>query len=82
MRCKDKLIKIMRCNKKEYYSKLLEENKSNIQGTWKVLNNIIKKVLGKQISFFVNNQNVTINNRKEVVDEFNDYFVKVVKDVK
>ena len=82
MRCKDKLIKIMRCNKKEYYSKLLEENKSNIQGTWKALNNIIKKVLGKQISFFVNNQNVTINNRKEVADEFNDYFVKVVKDVK
>lgn len=44
---KNKLINLMRCNKKEYYRKLLEENRSNIQGTWKVLNRIIQKDIGK-----------------------------------
>lgn len=38
---KIKLITIMRLKKKEYYSKMLEDSKNNMQRTWKVLNNII-----------------------------------------
>ena len=44
---KNKLTSIMRLNKKDYFHKLLEQNKSNTQGIWKVLNNIIKNGAGK-----------------------------------
>lgn len=33
----NKLTSIMRLSKKDYYHKLLEQNKSNSQGIWKVL---------------------------------------------
>lgn len=38
----NKLTKIMKSNKKEGYSKQLEENRSNIKNTCKILNAIIK----------------------------------------
>lgn len=41
-RYKNKLIQIIRFNKKAYYCNLLEQNKNDIQGTWRVLNAIIR----------------------------------------
>ncbi len=38
----------MRLNKKEYYYKLLEQYRSDTQGTWQVLNSIIRKGMGKE----------------------------------
>lgn len=46
---KNKLISIMRLGKKDYYHKQLEQHKNDIQGRWKVLNNVIKNVQGTQI---------------------------------
>ncbi len=40
---KNKLVNIIRTRKKEYYHTLLEQNRSNTQDTWRVLNSIIKK---------------------------------------
>ena len=31
----------MRISKKEYYRKLLDNNKNNIKGLWNILNNVI-----------------------------------------
>lgn len=39
---KNKLVSIMRTCKRDYFHKLLEEQKQNIKGTWKVINTIIK----------------------------------------
>lgn len=63
----------MRCNKKQYYHQIVGATCST------VLNSIIEKHNRKvdYPSYFVKNQNVTINNVKEVADEFNCYFVKV-----
>lgn len=44
---KNKLMNIMRFRKNDYYNKQLLEYRTNAQGTWKVLNSIIKNVTGK-----------------------------------
>lgn len=76
---KNKLTNIMRHCKKEYYNQLLEQNKSNTQGTWNVLNSIIKKGVKKSDfpNYFTTNENVDISTPKEIVNEFNDYFINV-----
>lgn len=40
---KNKLISIIRANKKNHYHKWLEQYRSNVQGTWRVINSIMKK---------------------------------------
>ena len=76
---KNKLTSIMRQSKKEYYHKLLEQNKNNTQGIWKVLNNIIKKG-GARVempNYFVKDNNMTVNKTIDIANEFNDFFVNV-----
>lgn len=76
---KNKLISIMRSNKKEHYHKLLEQYRSNTQGTWRVLKSLIKKGTGKadKPNYFVKDNNTIINKTKEIANEFNNYFVNV-----
>lgn len=38
---KNKLTSILRQAKKDYYNEMLNENKNNIRGTWKFLNEVI-----------------------------------------
>ena len=79
---KNKLIRIMRSSKRDYYSKVLEDNKSNIKNTWKVLNGIIKKGSGKvgYPTYFQTNSK-TFNDMSLVADEFNKFFVGVGPDL-
>lgn len=46
---KNRLISMMRSIKRNYYSKVLEGNNSNIKSTWQVLDQIIKE--GSSSSF-------------------------------
>ena len=41
-RCKNKLTTIMRQAKREYYNKILKENKDNLKGTWRILNEVMR----------------------------------------
>ncbi len=76
---KNKLISIIRFSKKDYYNKLLDKHKNNIQTTWKVLNSIIKKNTGKvdYPNYFVNDDKLSINKMNDIVNEFNEYFVNI-----
>ena len=76
---KNKLVSIIRNSKKLYFYTLLEQQKQNMQGTWKVLNKIIKKTNNKQEcqSHFINDNEDLIRNPKEIATEFNDYFFNV-----
>jgi hypothetical protein len=75
---KNKLIRIIRFNKKEYYHRLLEQQRSNIQGTWKILNSIIKKGTGKKdYPMYFTKENIIMDKSKEIANEFNNFFVKV-----
>ena len=69
---------ILRIAKQDYYSKLLDRNKKNMKGIWNILNNIIKKNSEKN-SFpqcFTNNDD-NFEDSKDVVHNFNKYFVSV-----
>ncbi len=76
---KNKLISIIRSSKKDYYNKLLDKHKNNIQSTWKVLNSIIKKNTGKidYPNYLVNDDKLSINKMNDIVNEFNEYFVNI-----
>ncbi|KAI2647507.1 DNA-directed RNA polymerase subunit omega [Labeo rohita] len=74
---KNKLTTIMRCAKKDYYTNVLMENKSNIKRMW----NVLREVMGSKINYsqplyLMNEQNVEISGEK-MADEFNSFFVNV-----
>ena len=75
---KNKLTKIIKTAEKLYYSRILEEQKNNIKGTWRILNQAIKGVsTPKNIpDVFVDN-NTEIKDKKEIANGFNNFFVNV-----
>lgn len=75
---KNKLTNIMRICKKEYYCKILENNKNNIKKIWNILNSIIRNGT-RQVNYpqyFIDNDK-NINNMDDVVNSFNNFFVNV-----
>ena len=75
---KNKLTSIIRKCEKEYYMKVLEQEKHNIKGTWKILNSIIRK--GQKSTSFPDsfeNNGATLKNKMDIANGFNDFFVKV-----
>ena len=68
----------MRISLKEYYRKLLDNNKNNIKGLWNILNNVIGNG-STQVNYpheFMEND-MTIDNMDDAVNGFNKYFVNV-----
>lgn len=68
---KNKLTSIIRNARKKYYNKILEDNKNNIQRTWKVINHIIynRNYKSDFPSYFLNKSDVAVDNL--------NYFVNV-----
>ena len=75
---KNKLTNIIRKCRKEHYSKLLENNKNNIKGVWKILNSIIKNNSGhKNYPQYFVDKDIKNYNMEDVVNSFNNFFVNV-----
>ncbi len=76
---KNKLTVILRQAKRDYYNKRLLENKNDIKSTWKILNEVIANnpEPTSKPSFYINDSKVVLKNLKEVVNEFNSFFVNV-----
>ncbi len=75
---KNKLTHIIRTSKKNYYCRMLNDNKNNIKAIWGLLNSIIRNS-SKQIDYpeyFIDKDNVTYN-KNDVADNFNKFFVNV-----
>lgn len=60
----------MRRAKKDYYTNLLMENKSNIKRMWKVLREVMGSKMNYSQPLYMNEQNVEISGEK-MADEFN-----------
>ncbi|XDV36142.1 hypothetical protein PO909_005986 [Leuciscus waleckii] len=75
---KNKLVGIIRRQKKDYYTKLLDKKKNSTKDTWSILNSVMQKskVKTKFPNKFTKN-NVDICNKTEIVNEFNNYFVSI-----
>ena len=76
---KNKLTKVLRHCEKQYYSNTLKECSNNVQKTWKVLNEIIKKqrCSAVNVETFIDKYGRNINNKLDVADGFNDCFVNI-----
>ena len=76
---KNKLTNIKRISEKEYYAKLIENNKNNIKNMWRSLNEIIKKKPQKcdYPEQFKCEDGSVISNKNEISNKFNEYFVNV-----
>ena len=58
----NKLNKLLRSAKRNYYSNQLEKEKKNIKNTWKILNNVLNKNHKKSCNTEFNLNGQTINN--------------------
>ena len=76
---KNKLTNIKRICKKQYFSKLINENKSNIRGTWRILNQLInrKNNITEYPDEFCSEDHVKVKGDKNIATKFNDFFVNV-----
>ena len=66
--------------KKEHYHKILDNNKNNIRGIWKLLNNIIRNGSGQvhYPQYFVENDKKNIYNMTDVVNRFNSFEIIIL----
>ncbi len=68
----------MRISKKDYYNKILNDNKNDVKGIWNMLNNIIRNG-SRNIEYpqcFRDNEG-TVSNMNDVVNGFNNFFVSI-----
>ena len=75
---KNKLISILRNVKVRYYEQLLEQNKTDIKKTWKILNTLTSRVRRKcnyPEEFKLND--IFIRGNQNIANKFNEYFVNV-----
>ena len=79
---KNKLTAILRKEKKKYYCLLLQENKNDIAGTWKILRTIMGNA-HKTHDFpaKLNNSGNMINDQTDVANMFNGFFINVGPDL-
>ena len=78
---RNKLTFIFIAAEKKNYSKLLQKYKNDVKGTWKILNNVIKKKKGTCTYFpefvKVGLNGTTISDKNEIADGFNNFFVNI-----
>lgn len=79
---KNKLTAIIRTSKKLYYKRVFETNKNNTKKIWEILNDVTRKGHKKNRypDHYVVEEEV-IENMSSIVDNFNNFFVKVGPDL-
>ena len=77
-RYKNKLTRMTRASKKDYYNNQLENHKYNIKGLWSILNKIIKKgSLSINYPLCFIDKGETISHLNDIANGFNDFFVNI-----
>ena len=74
---RNRLNYTLRLAKQNHFSNLLEQEKSNMRNTWKILNSIIRPNSSKKFSekFVSGNEVYTCPNK--IASKFNDYFANI-----
>ena len=73
----NKLNKLLKTAKKNYFSDQLEKEKNNIKNTWKILNNVLNKNHTKPCNTEFNLNGQVIDNPEQIPDHFNDFFINI-----
>lgn len=75
---KNKLVLIIRKQKKDYYIHLIDKSKGSIKNTWGVINKVLHKGRAKIITpDFITKNNSDKNATEEIANEFNNYFANI-----
>ena len=74
---RNRLNRIIRARKKEYFTCLLERNKSDICKTWKVINEILGKQNSSKLPQFILKGHRKIEGDKMIANAFNSYFASI-----
>ena len=71
------LTKLLRCQERNYFENLINQNKHNLSKTWSVISTVInnKKSMTKCSKFTHNNRYIT--NDDEIANHFNKFFVNI-----
>jgi len=75
---KNMLTKLLAISKKSYYTNCLEQSKSDVKNTWKILNKILNKNSSKQNypdSFKVDDK--AISEPRQIANKFAQYFTNI-----
>ena len=60
--------------KREYYHTLFNRVKNDLKGTWKIINTVLNKTKKKSMCEKLKKNNVTIDDKQQIADTFNEYF--------
>ena len=74
---KNVLTRLIRHEKKSYYSKQFDFYKTNIQKTWKVINDVLGKTKNRNPITKISFENTIVEDSKEMSEIFNTYFSKI-----
>ena len=76
---RNKLNKLLHLAEQQHYDNLLKENKNNLKSSWRIMKEIISK--NKSTSpcsrFYINDSANISNDKKEIADNFNSFFINV-----
>ena len=76
-RYKNKLQNVIRNAKKSYYGSKIEENKTNVSKSWKILKELVTSNERVQCNTEFVDGEVCVDNMQQVVNKFNDCFVNL-----
>ena len=74
---KNTLTTLLRREKKRYYFRQFDSLKSDIKGTWQLINGFMNKDVKRGKISRIKSEGSIIEENKKIADHFNDYFVNI-----
>ena len=74
---KNKLTNLLRIAKADYYSSVFAKLKGDTKGMWTEINNVLGNKKYKKLPSSFHNRNLKLHSLKDIVEEFNNYFLSV-----
>ena len=74
---KNKLNNLIKISEKNYFCTKFNQEKSNIKGTWNIINTLLNKRQQKHNPSYFVQDGIKIDSDKEIADVFNEYFANV-----
>ena len=75
----NKLTNLLRIAKADYYSSVFAKLKGDTKGIWTEINNVLGNKKYKKLPSSLYNNNLQLHSVKDIVEEFNDYFLSMGK---
>src|SRR5579872_5093365 len=74
---KNILKTVVRAAERDYYLTKFTETVSDIKGTWKIINSILKTTAPSNLIACLKINNIMKTDAKMIVEEFNSYFINI-----